>query len=374
MRYSIRCIRGFACALLLSSCWVAAVDLEPYYRHLTEDGFNVTYTGTATVEGEPFSADWTYVTEVISDSGGVLETKQTVVVDLGGMGAGTAVDSFYQITDEGVLFLGTASTVSGFGFTTTTEVTVDGESIVFPRNVDVPGEVLWEATFQTSVDLGFGSPFVTSEQVSERLEFIGFETVTVPIGTYNALKMRVYDTSGDGETLVGTNWLAEGIGLIRAELREEQEGDDGVELIDYVLEATSINGEVPNPSSPVDFLFAGAQELAGTLFQDWLGYISQVEGDLFYHYGFGYLTAVQVIEDGSLWIYSPNAAIGYMYMNPALLTAIQPEEGLPSGDLTGWVWSTGFPGGWMYFYVTSAGVLYAYQETADGQFQLLPYP
>jgi hypothetical protein len=329
--------------------------MEPYYRYLTEDGFTATYSGVATRDGEEFTVTWTYITEVLSESGGVVETSQRVIINLGF--GDTETVNFYTVSDEGVLYTGNESSVSAFGITSTTTIDVIGESFLFPREVDVPGELEWSATYETTVDNGF-FPTVTTEEEAQRLEFVGYETVTAPVGTFDALKVISYDTV-EGETLSGTSWYAPDLGMIRTEYSEVDE--EGF-LIEFVMQLESLDGEVV--TNPLEQLFGGALEINGVAFQDWLGYLEELASGYVFHYGLGYLYPLDSNEDGSFWVYSLNPDLGYLYLNPDWLIAEGAGGELPNGNIYGWVFSTAYPEGWMYIYVTVTGDIYI--ATADG--------
>jgi hypothetical protein len=154
--------------------------------------------------------------------------------------------------------------------------------------------------------------------------------------------------------------------LIRSDYSEVD--DDGV-LIEYVLEIQSLDGEVV--TNPLEQLFGGSLEINGVAFQDWLGYLEDLGEGYVYHYGLGFLYPLQAAEDGTMWVYSLNPGLGYVYLNPDWLTAEGIGTDVPNGNFFGWIYSSEYPGGWMYIYVTVTGDIYV---SDGGEYVLYPPP
>lgn len=88
----------------------------------------------------------------------------------------------------------------------------------FPLSVKVGQEWSWEG--KELVDDDTIHSFVNGK-------IIGWESVTVPAGTYRCLKVYVSTISDDGTFSSSTQWLAPGIGIVKADITVDAGGFSG---------------------------------------------------------------------------------------------------------------------------------------------------
>ncbi len=79
-----------------------------------------------------------------------------------------------------------------------------------------------EYTTEYTIELSFpdGSASPTEQHISSRFIYEGIQSVTVPAGTFNACRIRRYDTV-NGETSESYNWIGEGSGILLLESDEQ---------------------------------------------------------------------------------------------------------------------------------------------------------
>jgi DUF3108-like len=88
----------------------------------------------------------------------------------------------------------------------------------FPLSVTVGEEWLWEGKEVLDDD-------IINSVVKGKI--IGWDNITVPAGTYRCLNVLITTTSDDGTTTSSTQWLAPGIGIVKAEIAVDAGGFSG---------------------------------------------------------------------------------------------------------------------------------------------------
>jgi len=98
-----------------------------------------------------------------------------------------------------------------------------------PGDFSVGTQLAEESTETAEHLLGLGSE---QQSFSSQLDVVGFETVTVPAGTFSALVVEQRRGEPDGTST--TSWLVEGLGLVK----RETEIGDGISWVDELTSAT----------------------------------------------------------------------------------------------------------------------------------------
>ena len=88
----------------------------------------------------------------------------------------------------------------------------------FPLTVTIGKEWIWEGKELVDDD-------IINSMVKGRI--IGWEEITVPAGTYRCLNVLITTTSDDGTTTSSTQWLAPGIGIVKADIAVDAGGFSG---------------------------------------------------------------------------------------------------------------------------------------------------
>jgi|GEM_PF-1097939 len=88
----------------------------------------------------------------------------------------------------------------------------------FPLSVTVGEEWLWE-----------GKELVDDDIINSVVKgkIIGWDSITVAAGTYRCLEVLITTTSDDGTTTSSTQWLASGVGIVKAEIAVDAGGFSG---------------------------------------------------------------------------------------------------------------------------------------------------
>jgi len=88
----------------------------------------------------------------------------------------------------------------------------------FPLEVKIGQEWIWE-----------GKELVDDDIINSVVKgkIVGWETVTVPAGTYHCLNVHITTTSDDGTTTSSTQWLASGVGIVKADIAVDAGGFSG---------------------------------------------------------------------------------------------------------------------------------------------------
>ncbi len=128
-------------------------------------------------------------------------------------------------------------------------MTFDGEAIPMMSGalleLSLPPEAEWQPgkTWTYQIERGAGLPIGLGTATLSN-EIIGPETVTVPAGTFNTVRVETLvdqqmtlDLPGVGRQVIdlshrATSWYAKGIGMVRS-VTDEEEGRMTVELLDY---------------------------------------------------------------------------------------------------------------------------------------------
>ncbi len=88
----------------------------------------------------------------------------------------------------------------------------------FPLTVTVGEEWIWE-----------GKELVDDDIINSVVKgkIIGWENITVPAGSYRCLNVLITTSSDDGTTTSSTQWLAPGIGIVKADIAVDAGGFSG---------------------------------------------------------------------------------------------------------------------------------------------------
>jgi len=88
----------------------------------------------------------------------------------------------------------------------------------FPLTVTIGGEWIWE-----------GRELVDDDIINSVVKgkIIGWDNITVPAGTYRCLEVLITTTSDDGTTTSSTQWLAPGVGIVKAKIAVDAGGFSG---------------------------------------------------------------------------------------------------------------------------------------------------
>lgn len=174
------------CAAFLASCQALAPRVErPDWR--VGDAWTYRFTTTAADGSTPPSERLSRQTIVAFREGRILVSSEE------GQGRNTTRTNWVWNADGEVLSRSTAGQPTH---------TYD-PPLVFQRWPSVPGQS-WSFSFHARTDDG-------KSLYSRKMDFkvIGWETISVPAGTYRALKSEIHAFSPDGElTGVATSWFA----------------------------------------------------------------------------------------------------------------------------------------------------------------------
>ena len=88
----------------------------------------------------------------------------------------------------------------------------------FPLKVSIGEEWIWKG--KELVDDDVINSVVTGK-------IVGWENITVPLGTYRCLNVHISTTSDDGTTTSSTQWLAPGVGIVKADIAVDAGGFSG---------------------------------------------------------------------------------------------------------------------------------------------------
>jgi len=175
-------------------------------------------------------ASWTYrVGETTATHTMTLDSGNTFVLNVEGGDTSFTIDGI--CTDEGIFLMDvpgmstTATTSDGTGRVTTS----GSEGVTLPNDVQVDDE--WSQTISANVALG-DSPMAVV--IDTQYKAVGYENVTVPAGTFQALRVdaqSTLDMAGNKSDFTQTLWYAEGVGTVKSDVG----GVASVELVSYVL-------------------------------------------------------------------------------------------------------------------------------------------
>ncbi len=127
-----------------------------------------------------------------------------------------------QLTPEGLFLIEAESDT----FLISTRRTYHPFLLRFPRRVSIGKSWKWE-----------GREVVDGEIIESRVAGVidGWETVAVPAGEFRCLKVTVQTVSDDGTTSSSTQWLAAGVGIVKADIKIDAGGFSGliISLLGY---------------------------------------------------------------------------------------------------------------------------------------------
>lgn len=118
------------------------------------------------------------------------------------MPAGYEIFSYYKLVPEGILELGSATYLNG----NLDSATYLDPATLYPGGAVAGSTIAATSCSTTTVD-GSGNPIDTGNRSMSALTVVGLESVTVPAGTFNAVKI-----TSEGQTA----WLASGIGVVKS--------------------------------------------------------------------------------------------------------------------------------------------------------------
>lgn len=200
------------------------------------DYFPVVQGATWSYSGTGPTRDFTW-SSTISD---VSEANFTVTYEFSG---DLTTTQQWSCTPEGLAALkygrGPEATLSASGVSGTFETT-DTSGVSFP--VHIAGGDTWEQSYsiQGDMELADGLSASASGDVIQSFVAIGSEAVTVPAGTFDAMKVEATVTfdlvidMGNGLTVplelawTTTNWWASGVGWVKSDSSATIEGGDAI--------------------------------------------------------------------------------------------------------------------------------------------------
>lgn len=141
------------------------------------------------------------------------ETTQKFIILVSGAGVNAKIDG--QCTSDGIVIMETpgSTTTTSDEEGTSTVTTQTSSGVTLPNDL-APGQQ-WSQTLRVTTESG-------ESLIQTDYRAVGFEEVTVPAGTFTALKVEqtsyvtIFDQKIAMEGLVG--WYVEGIGLVRFEV------------------------------------------------------------------------------------------------------------------------------------------------------------
>jgi hypothetical protein len=364
----------FFFAVILSAPFALgqSVDLRPYFNFLLKDGFTLIFEGEAEdfmEEDELIDARWVYQTIVRSEAGGVTETtlrtSNTVRTPEGNVAF--TIDGNLRIDADGVTDIGTDGYSFFMGEFVTIQIRHDVDPLFLPATATI-GQT-FPLTFSRTTRTAFsGDDFdeITTE-IEGEISVVGFESVTVPAGTFEALIIEQIERRET--TLFGSitmtdvertrQWMAPDVGFVKVEVYESSEMT-GVPAEDERLTSTFelvefLESYQPGPTEAV---FSGAGSLidgdSEFFFQPWFGFFLGIaEGSPWiYHPGFGFIYSLGSSGPDGRWFFSPDPRIGTFYINNqcvtyTLIDDLETDE--LSARLFGWFYTTVDGGTWFYF-------------------------
>ena len=120
----------------------------------------------------------------------------------------------------------------------------------FPLTVTVGEEWIWE-----------GKELVDDDIINSVVKgkIVGWEVITVPAGTYRCLNVLITTTSDDGTTTSSTQWLAPGVGIVKADIAVDAGGFSG--FIITILGFDTYNLELAEIIAPKNAALTGFGQL-----------------------------------------------------------------------------------------------------------------
>ena len=182
-------------------------------------------------------ATWTYQTTVQSNTPTVATHAMSVVDDGSFTVTVQHADSVFTMDgtcgDDGVILMdvpGVSATYSGEGSGSTLSTTND-DGVTVPDDIQVSDD--WSQTISV---VGSSDGEVTlSATIETTYKALGYEIVTVPAGTFNALKVEqngsMTITGAPALETHGFIWYAAGVGMVKSGL----DGTYTIELVSYSI-------------------------------------------------------------------------------------------------------------------------------------------
>ena len=136
--------------------------------------------------------------------------------------------NFYRVDANGNVY--STGRTEGLVFAPDYSISATG-NLVLPASVTIGQTYSSSATF-TEFITGLGPVTDTLESSGK---IVGFETVTVPAGTFTALKIVFTEVWSGGYTEISTNWLVSGLGIVKFDFSDNEGDADGENLKHYVI-------------------------------------------------------------------------------------------------------------------------------------------
>lgn len=350
------------------------IDLRPYYSYMLSDGHTAFFSGKIEdpasedeEDGDLIDAEWMYQTRIQSESGGVTESIQRVITYLP-TPMGTArfnIDSLVLIDGDGVRYSRTDGTVFMMGEVFSIQNINAGDPLLIPASAELGGTFTTTFERETRMD-GFFGPDSFVAEVTRELTFAEIETITVPAGTFEALRVEEVETFEQemfGITITSidhsTAWFAPDVGLIRTIEREDESfGGFGGGEARIVAEFELVEYHETYVEDAEDRLFRSAGSMTedgmDLLWQPWLGFFERLseESDWIFSLGLGFLYPLASWDYDGIWFHSADERLGNIYIDGRFVTygEVEFEE---TDDFTfmlsGWMFVSADGGSWAYF-------------------------
>jgi hypothetical protein len=179
-------------------------------------------------------ATWTYTNDSIGQFTHTLNVSDDQIFTIQVTGTDTTFNIEGQCTEDGVVIMNsglntTAEGTDGTGSVTTT----NQDGVTLPNDIQVGDD--WSQTIEYSAGSGGDTSF--SGTIETSYKAVGYESVTVPAGTFEALKIeQTTSMTMAGQHMIDTSsnlWYVQGVGNVKTE-QIVNEGDPSVsELVSY---------------------------------------------------------------------------------------------------------------------------------------------
>jgi hypothetical protein len=232
-------------ALAISSCQSLAptatptvdqdIDLDDLSQEETATA--AAATGQAPSQGPGGVCDNPYVTVVEGATwrseitfGTVSFTQTDTITDVGSdaflvetSAAGTSVVTTWTCTEDGILWLQSNGGMFSAVTQDATWTTDSYSGVTIPKDIQ-PGDT-WTSSQQLTATDANGSS--SSFTINIDYQAIGIESVTVPAGTFNAMRIdfvMTFSGSGDTDVFEFSNWFVENVGLVKTVAQQTEGG------------------------------------------------------------------------------------------------------------------------------------------------------
>lgn len=371
-------IQLFAVVIATGTVWSQTIDLRPYYSFMIKEGFTHIFAGQVQdFEDEDLLVDasWFYQTQVSSSSAAGLLTEQRVITNIPTPNGSALlqITGFLTVGEAGVIYHRTEGKTFFAGDIIRVEVTNQGDPLFLPASAELGSTLVVE--YDREMRTSFGGFFEMDDITRVRREttFAAIETITVPAGTFEALRVEeretyeipLFGTITMQNTDLTRMWFAPDVGLIRIEETEQQSFGivPGEEFVTSVMELVSFHESFQ--FDPIESIFFGAASLRFDdlefFWQPWLGFFLRVDDSAgwIYHPGFGFVHPQGALGLDGRWLFSQDPRLGYFFLDSRFLTYEERED--EDTDeythvLRGWLFSAVDGGVWYYF---EADILHA---------------